>query len=85
MTTISFKAEDKLKKNLQKASKRKGINLSAYIKLTLTEALERDLNQSNKTPNNMTEAEEDLLLKTKDVDVSVPHKSVKELIKSLNQ
>ena len=46
MTTISFKAQDDLQKTLAFLAKKKGINLSALIKLLLTEALNEELSEA---------------------------------------
>lgn len=56
MTTLSFKATDDLKKKLTLLAQQKGINMSAYIKLLLTQALKEELGRV--TENGMTVAEE---------------------------
>lgn len=56
MTTLSFKAQDELKEKLTLLAGKKGINVSAMIKLLLTEALNEELGRVTK--NGMTVAEE---------------------------
>ncbi len=56
MTTISFKAENQFKNRLQSIARYKGINISAYIKLTLTKEIKNELSQI--TENGLTVAEE---------------------------
>lgn len=56
MATVSFKAEPDLKRNLDALARRRGINTSAFIKLLLTERLNRAL--AEVTENGLTVAEE---------------------------
>ncbi len=84
MTTLSFKAPDELKRNLALLAAYKGINLSAFIKLMLTESLQKELNRI--TENGFTVKEEletvysDLFEESKG-----PFHSVDELMKSLRK
>ena len=82
MTTISFKAKDDLKQKLSLLAERKGINLSAFIKLLLTEALNEELNRI--TENGMTVGEElELLMMDAEGDTGKTY-SVDEFIEHLN-
>lgn len=84
MATISFKTKDELKNSLYLISKKKGINLSSYIKMVLTERVEQDLKQI--TPNGLTIAEELHILKSDQQDETYgPFNSVNELMKSLEK
>lgn len=84
MTTISFKADTALKKNLTIAARNKGINTSAYIKLVLTEKLEKDL--SRVTENGFTVAEElEILRSFKHDKRHGPFKTVPELMRWLKK
>ena len=56
MTTVSFKAESDLKRNLDALARRRGINTSAFIKLLLTRELNNAL--AEVTENGLTVAEE---------------------------
>lgn len=82
MTTISFKADTALKDNLQTLARKKGINTSAYIKLVLTEKLEKDL--SRITENGFTVAEELAILRSIKHDKRHgPYKTVDALMRAL--
>lgn len=84
MTTISFKAEHHLKNKLILLAKGKGINVSACIKLLLTEAIKKELNKV--TENGLTLREELEILHSDLYDkTSGPFKSVDELMKALKK
>ena len=52
MPTISFKADDEFKKNLDWLAKHNGINVSAYIKLNLMKIIKKDMNEITVNGNN---------------------------------
>lgn len=82
MTTLSFKADNQLKSTLDVLAQKKGINLSAYIKLILTKGINEDL--AELTENGLTVAEELAILKSAEEDqVHGPFKSAKALMKAL--
>ena len=84
MATISFKADDQFKKRLEMLAKSKGINISAYIKLNMTEAMNKEL--SRVTENGMTVAEElEILHSMKNDEVFGPFESTVELLEALNK
>jgi len=84
MTTLSFKAKDDLKQILTLLAERKGINVSAFIKLLLTEALNKEL--SRLTENGITLAEELTILESDmNNEVSGPFTTVSQLNKSLTK
>ena len=56
MSTIAFRSDEALKRQLQHLAKSKGINLSALIKLYLTQSIKKDLNEL--AENGMSVAEE---------------------------
>lgn len=83
MSTIAFRADDELKMKLEHIAKNKGINTSALIKLYLTTALKKDLNEI--TENGMTVAEElELLAMGEEGGDGKIYDSVEDLIKDLN-
>jgi hypothetical protein len=83
MATLSFKAKDDFKKQLTLLAENKGINLSALIKLLLTESLKKEL--SRVTENGMTVAEElELLAMDAEGDDGKVYDNVDDLIKDLN-
>ncbi len=83
MPTISFKADDEFKKNLDWLAKHNGINVSAYIKLNLTKIIKKDMSEI--TVNGFTVAEEMRILEdVKDETYSGPFNTVKELMNHLN-
>ena len=82
MTTIAFRANESMKQELEHLAKRKGINLSALIKMYLTEVSRRDLNQI--TENGMTVAEElEILMAIEEGGDGKVYDSAEEYIKSL--
>lgn len=84
MVTISFKAEEFLKNKLEMLARRKGINTSAYIKLTLTKAVNDEMSEI--TENGMTVAEEYMILHADANDETYgPFESAEEVIKALRQ
>lgn len=84
MTTISFKAKEELKNALYIVADKKGINTSAYIKIILTEAVEKDL--KDLTPNGLTVAEEINILQSDQKDeVYGPFDNTDDLMKSLKK
>ncbi|OGC82816.1 MAG: hypothetical protein A2788_01330 [Candidatus Abawacabacteria bacterium RIFCSPHIGHO2_01_FULL_46_8] len=84
MTTISFKAEDKLKQALNALAKKQGINTSAYIKLILTKEINSKLAEI--TENGLTVAEELSILVSDSMDeVSGPFKTVASLMRALKK
>lgn len=83
MTTISFKAKEELKDSLDIVAEKKGINTSSYIKLKLTEALEKDLKEI--TPNGLTVAEELEILKSDKEETYGTFDNVKSLMNSLRK
>lgn len=56
MSTIAFRVDENLKRELEHLAKRNGISLSALIKMYITKAKNRDLNEL--TENGMTVSEE---------------------------
>lgn len=83
MTTIAFRVDETLKKQLEHLAKYKGINLSALIKMYLTEVSKRDLNRI--TENGMTVAEElEILMMAEEGGDGKIYDSAKEYIKSLD-
>jgi predicted transcriptional regulator len=83
MSTIAFRADDELRMKLEHIAKNKGVNLSALIKLYLTTALKKDLNEI--TENGMTVAEElELLAMDAEGDTGKTY-SVDEYIKYLKK
>lgn len=60
MPTITFKADDSFYKSLKLVAERRGISVSAYIKLNLSEVLRRDL--SELTENGLTVEKERQIL-----------------------
>lgn len=84
MKTLSFKAQDELLALLTFLAQKKGINLSALIKLLLNQALNEEL--STLTPNGMTLAEEfEILESDLNDEVSPSFNSVDQLKKALLQ
>ena len=82
MTTISFKAQQDLKKNLVLLAKDKGINTSACIKLLLTEAINKELNRV--TENGLTVRQEFEILDSAANDpVEGPFETAEEFMKSI--
>lgn len=83
MPTISFKADDEFKKNLDWLAKHNGINVSAYIKLNLTKIIKKDMNEI--TINGFTVAEEMRILEEeKDATYSGPFNTAQEFLEHLN-
>lgn len=84
MATITFKAGDDFKKKLEAVAERKGINVSAYIKLCLTKAVRTDL--SEMTENGMTVADELQLLAEDALEPEYgPFNTVDALMQSLDE
>jgi|WetSurMetagenome_2_1015567.scaffolds.fasta_scaffold71709_2 predicted transcriptional regulator len=84
MTTVSFKADDDLKKNLDLIAQKKGINTSAYIKLVLTKEIKGEL--AEVTENGLTVAEEMNILDSAANDkVFGPFSTTKELIEAMKK
>jgi len=84
MATISFKADDSLKKQLNLLAKKKGINTSAYIKLILTQQINGELVEI--TENGLTVAEEVAILKSDEEDETTGHfKTAKSLMRALKR
>lgn len=84
MTTIAFRLDEQLKKKLTSIAKNKGINLSALIKMYLTQSVKRDLNEI--TENGMTVAEElELLAQAEEGSTGEIYNNVEDFIKSLNE
>ena len=83
MTTISFKAEQDFKQTLEQLARSKGINTSAYLKLVLTEVMQKEL--SRVTENGFTVAEELRILAASKEPTSGPFHSVSELIADLEK
>ena len=83
MSTIAFRADDELKMKLEHIAKNKGINTSALIKLYLTTALKKDLNEI--TENGMTIAEElELLIMKEEGGDGKVYNNVDDLMNDLN-
>ncbi len=61
MPVITFRSDDPFKDTVEALAKRKGINVSAYIKMLLTEGMRKDL--SEKTENGITVSQELAILK----------------------
>ena len=84
MATVSFKADDNLKKILDTLAKKKGINTSAYIKLVLKKGVDDDLAEITK--NGLTVAEEmEILAADTDSKVHGPYKTAKSAINALKK
>jgi len=84
MTTIAFRANEEVRKQLEAIAKNKGINLSAVIKLYLTQGIKSGLNEI--TINGMTVAEElELLAQAKDGGTGEIYDNVEDFIKSLDE
>ncbi|MFH1284880.1 MAG: hypothetical protein ABIH78_04845 [Candidatus Peregrinibacteria bacterium] len=84
MTTISFKAEEDFKKELDTLAKKKGINTSAYIKLILTKELNGELSEI--TENGLTVAEElEILSSDANDEVFGPFRTSKAMMKALKK
>lgn len=84
MATVSFKTDTKTKRTIDLLAQRKGINVSAYIKLILTKELSDEL--SCLTPNGFTVAEELELLSSHTHDkVSGPFKTTTSLMRALKK
>lgn len=84
MTTISFKADDNLKNQLDILAERSGINTSAYIKFILTKQIAEELSQI--TPNGLTVAEElSILSADKNEKMYGPFTTAKSLMKALKE
>ncbi len=84
MSTTSFKTDDEFKQKLDAVAHYKGINTSAYIKMSLTKSMRDDLSEI--TENGMTVAEElEILRSDKEDPTYGPFETVEELMKSLNK
>lgn len=84
MPTLSFKADDQFKKKLEKLAEKKGINVSAYIKLILTKEMNNELTAL--TDNGLTVAEElDILADIQNEKIHGPFESVEDLLKDLKK
>lgn len=83
MTTVSFKAEPDLKRNLDALARRRGINTSAFIKLLLTERLNRALAEI--TENGLTVAEELTILASDTRDEEGPFRSAATVMRALRK
>lgn len=84
MATLSFKADDQFKKRLEKLAEKKGINVSAYIKLILTKEMNTELTQM--TENGFTVAEElEILAAMENDKTHGPFESVEDLLKDLKK
>ena len=83
MSTISFKTDDEFKRKLEAVAERKGINVSAYIKMCLTGTIRQDL--SEVTENGMTVAQELEILRSDAEDATYgPFETVEEMWKALD-
>lgn len=84
MAIITFKTSEIFKKNLILISQLKGINMSAYIKLILTDALKEEMN--NITKNGLTVAEELEIIQSDFFDKTYgPFKNTDDLMKALKK
>lgn len=84
MATLSFKADDQFKKKLERIAEKKGINVSAYIKLILTKEMNTELTQMSE--NGLTVAEElEILESLKNDKIHGPFESVEDLLKDLKK
>jgi len=82
MPTLSFKTDKDLKKMIETIAQKKGINTSAYIKLTLKKGMDEDLSEITK--NGLTVAEEIELLNSAAKDkVYGPFRTSAALMKAL--
>lgn len=82
MAVISFKTDDEFKSKLEALAQKKGINTSAYIKLTLTQTMNGEL--AEMTENGLTVAEELAILAADKKDVvSGPFTETAGLMKAL--
>lgn len=81
MTTLSFKAPDDLRTLLTALAGRKGVNVSAYIKLLLTEAIEGELHRV--TENGITIAEELAVLESDATDDVVKFSNIQAVKRAL--
>ena len=83
MSRISFQAKDDLQRKLQTIAESKGLNMSSFIRMALTDYTNREL--SKVTENGFTVAEELDILDTIQKDEFVgPFDIVEEMIESLN-
>lgn len=83
MAVISFKTDDEFRSKLEALAQKKGINISAYIKLTLTQTMNGELVEI--TENGLTVAEELAILAADKKDkVSGPFTETKDLMKALD-
>ena len=82
MPTLSFKTDKDSKKMIESLAQKKGINTSAYIKLTLKKGMDEDLAEITK--NGLTVAEEMEILGSDASDkVYGPFKTSAALMKAL--
>ncbi len=83
-TAVSFKADSELKRKLKFLSAKKGINVSAYIKLVLTKGINDEL--VTVTENGLTFKEElDILESDKNDRTYGPFLTTKSLMKALKE
>lgn len=81
---MSFKAEEELKDKIDILAKKKGINISAYIKLILTKGINKDLVEI--TENGFTVQEElDILRSDQNDKTSGPFKTAKSVMNALKK
>ena len=84
MATVSFKADDHLKNTLTLLASKKGINVSAYIKLVLTKGVNADLSEI--TENGLTVAEELKIVASKKKSKRYgPYKTAASLMRALEK
>ena len=84
MAIITFKTSEIFKKNLTIISQLKGINMSAYIKLVLTDAIKKDMSQITK--NGLTAAEELEMMQSDFFEKTYgPFKNTDDLMKALGK
>ncbi|MBT3864655.1 hypothetical protein HOE67_04715 [Candidatus Peregrinibacteria bacterium] len=83
MVTVTFKAQEDLKKMLDGMAKYKGVSLSSLIKLILTQGLKEEL--SKKTVNGFTVRKELEILEASDEPGIGPFSDVESLFKSLDE
>lgn len=84
MVTVSFKAEEEFKNKIDMLAKKKGINVSAYIKLILTKGINKDLVEI--TENGLTVQEElDILTSDQNDKTFGPFKTAKSVMNALRK
>jgi len=84
MPLITFRSDNSFKNTVEALAQRKGINVSAYVKMLLTEGMRKDLSET--TENGMTVGQELAVLRD-DLEEKCcgPFSSTSALMKSLKK